>query len=441
MHFFGRPTLPPLYGRGSKVTILVDVLWFWSQPIPKYVFLNSIFNVFTWLWRRQSQILTPIWTGKQSDDFGRSMLPFQRAFKKTGPTRGTKPIPKYVFLHADSIFNVFTWLWRRQSQILTPIWTGKQSDDFGRSPFSIRNVAFPKSVQKKLDWTFLLEIGDLTFLAGLPYPHQKTFYDSGPTKAQNLSQSMFSCMLIPFSMFLLDSDEGKVKYSPLYGRGSKVTILVGRHFQSGIKERSKKTWLGHIFVRNWRPNQKCTFFCRPTLPPSEDVLWFWSHEGTKPIPKYCMLIPFSIFTWLWRRQSQILTYGRGSKVTILVGRVAFPKSVQKNLIGTHWLGQPKVHFFVPYPPQKTFYDSGRPNQKCTFFWTGRPTLPPSEDVLWFCRPTLPPSEDWSHERHKTYPKVCFLACWFHFQCFYLTLTKAKSNTHPYMDGEAKWRFW
>ena len=39
-------------------------------------------------------------------------------------------------------------------------------------------------------------------------------------------------MLISFSMFSLDYDQGKVKYSPLYGRGSKVTILVGRHFQS-----------------------------------------------------------------------------------------------------------------------------------------------------------------------------------------------------------------
>ena len=39
-------------------------------------------------------------------------------------------------------------------------------------------------------------------------------------------------MLIPFLMFSLDSDQSKVKYSPLYGRGSKVTILVGRHFQS-----------------------------------------------------------------------------------------------------------------------------------------------------------------------------------------------------------------
>ena len=53
-----------------------------------------------------------------------------------------------------------------------------------------------------------------------------------PREAQNLLHSRFSCMLIPFSMFSLDYDEGKVKYSPLYGRGSKVTILVGRHYQS-----------------------------------------------------------------------------------------------------------------------------------------------------------------------------------------------------------------
>ena len=51
-----------------------------------------------------------------------------------------------------------------------------------------------------------------------------------PREAQNLLHSRFSCMLIPFSMFSLDYDEGKVKYSPLSGRGREVTILVGRHF-------------------------------------------------------------------------------------------------------------------------------------------------------------------------------------------------------------------
>ena len=70
-----------------------------------------------------------------------------------------------------------------------------------------------------------------TFLAGLPYPPQGMFYESGPTRGtKKLAQSRFSCMLIPFSMFLLASDEGKVKYTSQYGRGSKVTILVGRHF-------------------------------------------------------------------------------------------------------------------------------------------------------------------------------------------------------------------
>ena len=61
-------------------------------------------------------------------------------------------------------------------------------------------------------------------------------------------------MLIPFLMFSLDSDQGKLKYSPLYGRGRKVTILLGHHIQSEMlpvaifnqkccqsKDRPKKT--------------------------------------------------------------------------------------------------------------------------------------------------------------------------------------------------------
>ena len=55
-----------------------------------------------------------------------------------------------------------------------------------------------------------------------------------PREAQNLLHTRFSCMLILSSMFLLCYDEGKVKYSPLYGQGSKVTIFVGRHFISGM---------------------------------------------------------------------------------------------------------------------------------------------------------------------------------------------------------------
>ena len=104
-----------------------------------------------------------------------------------------------------------------------------------------------------------------------------------PREAQNLLHSRFSSLLIPFSMFSLDYDDGKVKYSPLYGRGSKVTILVGRHFQSEMlpmERASKKTYLGHIFVRNWRPTQKCSFWCA-TLPPSGAVLSVCSHGRHK----------------------------------------------------------------------------------------------------------------------------------------------------------------
>ena len=96
-----------------------------------------------------------------------------------------------------------------------------------------------KELPKKRSWdTFLLEIGDLTqsvlFWWAHPTPLRSSSMSLLPREAQNLLHSRFSCMLIPFSMFSLDHDEGKVKYSPLYGRGSRVTILVSRHFQSGI---------------------------------------------------------------------------------------------------------------------------------------------------------------------------------------------------------------
>ena len=95
-------------------------------------------------------------------------------------------------------------------------------------------------------------------------------------------------MLIPFLMFLLVSDEGKVKYSHLYGRGSKVTIFVGRYFQSGMlafERASKKTSLGHIFVRNWRPNQKRTFLAGPPYPPQGQFYDSGPTGGTKNLPK------------------------------------------------------------------------------------------------------------------------------------------------------------
>ena len=96
-----------------------------------------------------------------------------------------------------------------------------------------------------------------------------------PREAQNLLHSRFSCMLIPFSMFLLDYDERKVKYLPLYGRGSKVTILVGRHSQSGMlpmEIASKKTYLGDTFLLEICDLTKSALFGGPTLPPSGAVL-------------------------------------------------------------------------------------------------------------------------------------------------------------------------
>ena len=56
----------------------------------------------------------------------------------------------------------------------TPLlWTGKQSDDFGRSLFSIRNVANRKIVQKKPNWD--------TFLLGIFQVNQKLHFFGGPT--------------------------------------------------------------------------------------------------------------------------------------------------------------------------------------------------------------------------------------------------------------------
>ena len=71
-----------------------------------------------------------------------------------------------------------------------------------------------------------------------------------PREAQNLAQSRFSSIMIPFSMFLLDYDKGKVKYLPLYGRVRKVTILIGGHFQSEmllLERAEKKNLVGTHF--------------------------------------------------------------------------------------------------------------------------------------------------------------------------------------------------
>ena len=56
--------------------------------------------------------------------------------------------------------------------------------------------------------------------------------------------------MIPFSMFLLDYDKGKVKYLPLYRRVRKVTILIGGHFQSEmllLERAEKKNLVGTHF--------------------------------------------------------------------------------------------------------------------------------------------------------------------------------------------------
>ena len=102
-------------------------------------------------------------------------------------------------------------------------------------------------------------------------------------------------MLIPFLMFSLDSDQGKVKYSPLYGQESKVTILVGCHFQSEMLPiaifnekccqspfsirnvanrkivQKKLTW-DLFLLEIFHSNQKMHFFGGPTLPRSGPVL-------------------------------------------------------------------------------------------------------------------------------------------------------------------------
>ena len=78
-----------------------------------------------------------------------------------------------------------------------------------------------------------------------------------------------------------------------------MTILVARHFHSGMlpfeRASKRKNWFGHIFVRNWRPNQKCTFWAGlPSLP---KVQFYDSGPtgGTKPTLKKVFLHADSIF--------------------------------------------------------------------------------------------------------------------------------------------------
>ena len=77
-----------------------------------------------------------------------------------------------------------------------------------------------------------------------------------------------------------------------------MTILLGRHFHLGMlpfERASKKTGLGHIFVRNWTPNQKCTFWAG--LPSTHQVQFYDSGPtgGTEPTPNKVFLHADSIF--------------------------------------------------------------------------------------------------------------------------------------------------
>ena len=89
----------------------------------------------------------------------------------------------------------------------------------------------------------MLEIGDLTkselFWEAYPTPFKASSITLLPREEQHLLHSRFSCMLIPFLMFLRDSYQGKVKYLPLYGQGSKVTIFVAGYFQSEMLENER----------------------------------------------------------------------------------------------------------------------------------------------------------------------------------------------------------
>ena len=128
-------------------------------------------------------------------------------------------------------------------------------------------------------------------------PYQKFTFLAGLPVAQNLSQSRFSCMLIPFSMDLLDCDEGIVQYSPLYGQGSKVTILVGQSRILLLKERPKKLgWDSFLFEIG--DLTKSSLF-RQTCPTPfrGSFMKLFRREAPKQSESRfcCMLVPFSMF--------------------------------------------------------------------------------------------------------------------------------------------------
>ena len=125
-------------------------------------------------------------------------------------------------MHDDSFFQFFL--------VDTDEGKVKYSPPYGREGkvtilvarhFQSGMLPFERASQKKKPGydTFLFKIGDLTKYVHFWRAYLAPLRDSSmtlvPREAQKLAQSRFSCMLIPFSMFLYDFDEGKVKYSPL----------------------------------------------------------------------------------------------------------------------------------------------------------------------------------------------------------------------------------
>ena len=185
---------------------------------------------------------------------------------------------------------------------------------------------------EKRSWdTFLLEIGDMTksalFWWAYPTPYRSSLMSLLPRKAQNLLHSRLYCMLIPFSMCSLDYDEGKVKFSPLYGRERKVTILVGRHFQSKMlpmeRASQKRSW--DTFLLEFGDLTKSALFwwAYPTSLRISSISLLQREAQNLLHSRFsCMLIPFSMFPLDYDEGKVKYSplYGRGSKVTILVSR-------------------------------------------------------------------------------------------------------------------------
>ena len=86
-------------------------------------------------------------------------------------------------------------------------------------------------------------------------------------------------------MFLRDYDESKVKYSPIYGRGSKVTILVPRHFQSGLlpmEERQKKRSWDTFLLEIGHLTKSALFWWAYFTPLRRSYMREVTRGGTKP---------------------------------------------------------------------------------------------------------------------------------------------------------------